>query len=312
MLGLVEPEGAERGPVTKVAITGSSGLIGGNLAVELEADGYDVLPVVRGNRDDPRTLWDPASSWIRPGALEGVDAVVHLAGASIGEGRWSQARRETIRSSRVDATRLLVEHLAQLSVAPALVLASAVGYYGDRGDAELTEDSLPGSGFLATLVQDWEAEAVRAGESGSAVAVLRAGVVLTTRGGALPRMLTPFRFGVGGPLGSGTQWVPWVSLDDAVSAIRFAIDSRLDGVYNLVSPGILRNRDFGKALGAALHRPAFLPAPAFALRLAFGDTADEMLLASQRVSSAKIEAAGFRFRHSDLASALPGILADKR
>lgn len=292
----------------KVAITGSSGLIGTALRRRLETEGHDVLRVIRGNPETPSAIWDPGSGWFRPGALEGVDAVVHLAGESIGSGRWSDSRRKELLASRVETTRLLVDQLAAMETPPALVSASAIGYYGDRGEEMLDETASKGSGFLADLTGAWEAEARRAEEHGSPSALLRFGIVLSREGGALPRMLLPFRFGAGGRLGSGRQWMSWVTLDDAIAATMHVLEGRLAGVYNVAAPGPVTNREFTRALGKALRRPAIFPAPAFALRLMLGDSADELLLSSQRVVPARLLESGFSFEHPELESALQAVL----
>lgn len=300
----------------RVAITGSSGLIGTALAAHLAAGGHEVLRLRRGAASAAAgagpAAWDPAAGWIAPGALAGCDAVVHLAGASIGEGRWSARRRRELRASRIDATRLLVAHLETLPQRPAvLVCASAVGYYGDRGDAVLDESAAAGSGFLADLVRDWEAEARRAERLGVRVALPRFGVVLARHGGALPRMLLPFRFGLGGRLGSGRQWMPWVTLEDTVRAIAFALaEPALAGAFNVTAPQPVTNAEVTRALGRQLHRPALMPVPRFALRLALGEAADELLLSSTRAVPSRLLAAGFAFTHPDLAGALAAVLGE--
>ena len=294
----------------RVAMTGSSGMVGTALGASLERDGHEVLRMRRGLRPDPSAVWNPAEGWIREGALEGCDAVVNLAGASIGEGRWTASRKALLRSSRIDSTRLLVDHLGRLASRPGvLVSASAVGYYGDRGDDLLDEDEPPGSGFLATLARDWESEALRATELGVRTILIRSGLILSTTGGALPRLLLPFKFGLGGRLGSGKQWSPWIALADHVAAIRHLLASDVAGPVNLVAPEQVTNRDFTRAVGGALGRPTPLPAPAFALRLALGQMADELLLDSQRVSSERLQHAGYQFTHPRLAGAFEAVLA---
>lgn len=296
--------------MSRIAITGSSGLIGRTLSDRLRADGHEVLRVLRGNPSDPAALWDPAKAWVREGALDGVDAIVHLAGASVGEGRWSKERKAELVASRVPATRLLVDHLATLKNKPAaFVAASAVGYYGSRGDETLTEDSSPGDDFLAKLCIDWERESLRAAGLGIRTAVLRFGVVLTKQGGALGKMLLPFKMGVGGKLGSGKAWMAWVSLDDVVGALVHALNSDLRGVVNVTGTPAT-NAQFTKALGAALHRPTLFPLPPPALKLMFGsDQAEELLLTSQRVESRKLSESGYAFAHAEVGEALKAILA---
>lgn len=295
--------------MSRVAVTGSSGLIGTAVRNRLGDAGHEVVRVLRGNPSDPAALWNPATGWVREGALDGVDAVVHLAGESIAEGRWNAARKAALAASRVPATRLLVDHIATLDRKPAaLIAASAVGFYGDRGDEPLTEASASGTGFLAGLVRDWERESLRAGDLGLRVALLRFGVVLHKDGGALPRMLMPFRFGLGGRLGNGRQWMPWISRDDAAAAVVYTVENDLDGAVNVVAPGAVTNAEFAKALGRALRRPALLPTPKIGLRLLLGQAADELLFASQRVVPERLQERGFAFAHPGLEAALAAAL----
>lgn len=290
-----------------VAITGSSGLIGTRLAAHLEAAGHRVTRVRRGRTDDS---WDPPSGWIGAGAFEYVDAVVHLAGASIGERRWTAARKRELRESRIVATRLLVEHFATFDPPPhVLVSASAVGHYGDRGDQELTEDASPGNGFLAALTEDWEREALLAEPHGIRVVTPRFGVVLAKHGGALPRMLFPLRLGLGGPLGNGRQWMPWVTLHDAVRALEFVLTHEVRGAVNVVAPGAATNREVTQAIARELHRPALIPVPGFALKLLLGQLAEELLLWSTRAAPQQLADHGFQFEHPALDVALPAVLA---
>lgn len=255
--------------------------------------------------------WDPMSPHIDAAPMEGTDAFVHLSGSSIGDARWTPARKAALRSSRVDSTRVLVDALAQLRQKPKVfVCASATGYYGDRGDEILIESSDPGTDFLALLARDWEAEAMRAERAGIRTVRLRYGVILSDAGGALPRMVTPFKFGVGGRFGSGRQWMSWITLDDAIEITRLAIvNDAFAGPVNIVAPDPVRNADFARALAKALHRPAIFPAPAFALRLVLGEMADPLLLSSQRVRPERLLAMNYAFRCSDLAAALESILA---
>jgi uncharacterized protein (TIGR01777 family) len=290
----------------RVAITGSSGLIGTELRQRLAAAGHEVVRVRRGELGSAPVVWKPAEGWIQDGALEGCDAVVHLSGVSIGDKRWTAKRKQALRSSRIDSTRLLVEHLGTLTHKPKVfVCASAVGLYGDRGDEVLTEDAPAGEGFLADLVQDWEREARRAEALGIRVLSIRTAPVQTRKGGSLPRMLTPFKFGVGGRLGSGRQWMPWIELSDHVRAVEWVLThEELSGPVNLAAPGAVTNRDFKKALGQHLHRPTLFPVPAFVLRLVFGQLGKELLLFSQRVRPAKLLESGFTFEHPEVDDAL--------
>jgi len=296
----------------RVVITGASGLIGATVVTALRARGDDVTPLVRRPPGAGEARWDPAAGSIDSGALAGAAAVVHLAGAGIGDKRWSATRRQEIVSSRVQSTALLARSLAELDRPPSvLVSASAVGVYGDRGDEELTEASGPGSGFLAELCRAWEDATGRATQAGIRVVRLRSGVVLSAHGGALARQLPLFRLGVGGRLGSGRQWLSWISLADEVGAVLHALDEpSLEGPVNATAPTPVTNRDFTAALGRALHRPAVLAVPGFALRVALGsDLASEMVLAGQRVLPAKLSASGYEFSHADIDTALAALLA---
>jgi len=296
----------------RVAITGGTGYIGSALRRLLEARGDEVIVVRRGRPADPQAMWDPARGWFMLGALEGVDAVVHLSGASIGAQRWTAARRAELRASRIDSTRVLVDHLRSLEQPPkVLVIASATGYYGSPGAVECSEDAPKGSGFLADLVADWEREADRAMEIGMRVVHARLGPTIARDSELIERVALPFRLGLGGPLGSGRQWFSWVATEDVARALAFMLDqSSLSGPVNVVAPRAATNLEFTKALGRALHRPTVMPVPAFALRLMFGrDLADEMLLADQRAVPAKLLAAGFSFTHATIEQALDAAFA---
>jgi uncharacterized protein (TIGR01777 family) len=242
-------------------------------------------------------------------AAEGADALVHLAGASIADGRWNAARKNLLRTSRVEATRHLMGALSMLKQPPRVIVASsAIGYYGDRGDETLTEASAPGNDFLPELCREWEAENARGSEFGARVVMLRFGIILATHGGALPQITLPFKLGAGGRLGSGRQWMSWLTLAEAVGIIRFAlVNSNLSGPTNAVSPNPVQYEEFTRVLAKTLHRPALFPAPAFALRLALGEMADALLLSSQRIKPFKLEQAGYRFVQPELASALAEI-----
>ncbi len=297
----------------QIAITGASGLIGTALGAALRADGHTVRPLVRGGGrgGEGAVAWDPAAGTIDAAGLEGVDAVVNLAGAGIGDKRWSEDRKREIRASRTRGTDLLARTLAGLDRPPAVLLsASAIGYYGDRGDEVVTEHSAPGDDFLADLVQAWEAAAAPATEAGIRTVFLRTGIVLARHGGVLPRLALPFKLFVGGRLGSGRQWVSWVALDDEVGAVRFLLDrDDIAGPVNLVAPEPVTNAELAKALGAALHRPAAVPVPAFGPRLVLGrEMADELLFASQRVRPGVLIDAGYPYRHTAIAGALEAVL----
>lgn len=296
----------------KVLISGSRGLIGSALASALTGGGATVARLVRGaaKPDAARITWDPPSGEIDRAALEGFDAVIHLAGENIASGRWTAARKAKIRDSRIQGTRLLAEALSELRSPPQVfVSASAIGYYGNRGDEVLNENSKPGTGFLAEVCQEWERAADPASGRGTRVVHPRFGMVLSPLGGALGRMLTPFRLGAGGVVGSGKQWMSWISLDDAVGALVYCLENHsLSGPVNFVAPQAVTNRDFTRTLGQVLGRPTVLPAPAFALRLALGEMADALLLSSQRVEPARLVAAGYAFLHPGLEAALRNLL----
>jgi uncharacterized protein (TIGR01777 family) len=295
---------APRAPL-RIAIAGASGLIGSELSRRLQGDGHTVLRLVRRQPKDAREVrWDPEAGRVDAAGLEEVDAVVNLAGENVGE-RWTEERKRRIRASRVDGTRALAEAIAGLARKPnVLVNASAVGIYGNRGDERVDEMSAPGGGFLAGVVRDWEASTEPASKAGIRVVLPRLGVVLTARGGALARLLTPFRLGVGGPIGSGAQWMSWVALDDAVDVLYLSlVDDRLSGPVNAVA-GAVTNDEFVRTLGRVLNRPAILPLPAFALKLAFGEMAQETILYSQRVEHRKLTQLGYSFEHPELESAL--------
>lgn len=254
--------------------------------------------------------WDPAAGRLDGAALDGLDAVVHLAGEDISRGAWTAAKKARIRQSRVEGTALLARTLASLDRPPAvLACASAVGYYGDRGDEALTEESPPGTGFLASVCRDWEAAASPAVEAGIRVLHLRFGVVLSPAGGALARMLGPFRMGMGGPIGSGRHYVSWIAIDDALGAVVHALSSEtLRGPMNVASPGPVTHLEFARTLGRVLGRPTLLAVPAFGLRLLFGEMATEVLLASQRLEPARLLSTGYEFRYPNLEGALRHLL----
>ena len=329
----------------KVAITGSSGLVGTALTHLLSREGHTVVRLVRsgtgakngknGGRKAARSetksgasskrgnvvdvLWNPNTCDLEgepfgdeQDKVEGVDALVNLAGASIAGESWTAERKAVIRSSRIHTTRELVCALEKLKARPKiLVSASAIGFYGNRGDETLTEESKPGDDFLARVCQEWEAEAVKAEALGIRVVRTRFGIILAKHGGALPQMMRPFKFGMGGRVGSGQQWMSWVTLQDVLAILRYVMENRaINGAVNVVAPQPARNADFAKELGRAMHRPAAVPAPAFALEFALGEMAEALLLTSQRVAPTRLSQLGYRFQHSDLASALAAVLSD--
>lgn len=292
----------------KIAIAGASGLIGSALVPELTGRGHDVLRLVRRSPSAPDECnWDPAAGTLDRGALDGVDAIVNLAGATIGQ-RWSQSARERILSSRVETTRLLAETAAASSPHPALIVASGIGFYGDRGDDELTEDSDRGTGFLADVCEAWETAAEPARAAGARTVHLRQGIVLSADGGALAKLLTPFKFGAGGRVGSGDQYWAWVSLEDVVAAYAWALEGDASGPVNVVAPQQVTNAEFTKTLGRVLGRPTVIPLPAFAVRTMFGTMGEEMLLGGQRAVPARLQDARFAFAHPDLESGLRAAL----
>ena len=294
----------------KVLVTGSTGFIGSALVSALTAAGHQVTRLVRKLAGAGEVRWDPTAGAIDTGGLEGHDAVVHLAGENIA-GRWTAAKKQRIRESRVNGTRLLTEALAKLSRRPrALVCASAIGYYGDRGEEKLREGSPPGKGFLADTCVAWEAAAKPAADAGLRVVHLRIGVVLHPAGGALKQMLLPFKLGAGGVIGSGRQYMSWIALDDLIGIFQHALaNDSLRGPANAVAPNPATNREFTKTLGKVLSRPTIFPMPAFAARLAFGEMADELLLASTRVEPARLAASGYSFAYPQLEAALRHLLS---
>jgi uncharacterized protein len=300
----------------KILVAGSTGLVGTALLGALAGAGHTVWRLIRpestvrgGAKDGFDVLWNPTTGELGEAAV-GADAVVNLAGASIGGGRWTAERKGLLRSSRVDTTRALVAALAKMKAQPrVLVSASAIGYYGSRGDESLAEESAAGKDFLASLAREWEAEAQNAEALGIRVVRARFGIILARQGGALAKMLLPFKLGVGGRVGSGQQWMSWVTLEDVVGILRLALENRaVQGAVNVVAPGAVRNAEFTKELARALHRSALFPAPAFALRMALGEIADALLLSSQRVIPQRLQQLGYRFLHPELPATLNNIL----
>jgi uncharacterized protein len=293
-------------PRRTVAITGGSGMIGTALTWLLRTGGHTVRWITRTpDRARGDIGWDPDAGTLDPAALEGVDTIVHLAGANVGE-RWTPEHKRAILASRELGTRTLAAAILGMEEAPdALISASAIGYYGDTGSKMIDESAPNGDGFLADVCAAWERETERVATAGIRVAIARTGIVLSPLGGALAKMLPPFRFGLGGPLGSGKQWMSWISLDDQVGALHHLImDPACRGIYNLTAPSPVPNAVFVQTLGDALHRPALIPVPGFALTALFGEMAQATILDGQRVHPERLEAAGFQFQHRSLAEAL--------
>lgn len=282
----------------KIAITGSSGLIGSALTAHLRTAGHEVIEMQRGPASDPAAIWNPAEGWVREGALTGIDAVVNLGGASLGEGRWSDERKQVLCSSRIDATRVLVDHLREHNIRPSVFIqGSAVGYYGNRGEERLDEAAAPGDDFLANLTHDWEAEAQRASEVGARVVFARTAFVIDREADAFKRLTMPIKFGIGGKLGSGRQWFPWIHLQDHVRAIEFLLTEDIAGPVNLAAPETLTNAGITKVIGSVLGRPTFFAVPGFALKLLLGEMAQALLLGGQRIVPASLSAANFTWTY---------------
>jgi uncharacterized protein (TIGR01777 family) len=296
----------------KIVVTGASGLVGRKLVATLRRHGFEVLRLVRqAPAADDEVRWDPDGGTIDAAGLQGVTGAIHLAGDNIASGRWTEAKKDRIRNSRVRGTELLAGTLAQLSPKPrVLVAASAIGYYGARGKEALDETAAQGSGFLASVCGEWEAATAVARNAGIRVVHARIGVVLASDGGALAKMKVPFLLGVGGRIGDGSQYMSWITLNDLVSALVFALErDDIEGPVNCVSPTPVTNADFSQTLGRVLKRPAILPVPKFALRLGLGsDMANEMLIGGARVIPASLHAHGFRWEHKTLEAALRSIL----
>lgn len=292
----------------RILIAGASGLIGSALKVKLPEHGHAIIPLVRGNA--PGVRWDPLAGTLDPTALVNIDAIIHLSGEGVASGRWTAAKKRAIRDSRVLSTQLLSRAIQESETPPKVWLcASAIGYYGDRGDDTMSEASPPGTGFLAEVCKEWEAATHPAVESGVRVVNLRFGVVLDARGGALKTMMAAFKLGLGGVIGDGKQFISWIALEDAAAAILHVLQlETYAGPVNIVSPNPVRNAELTQALGAVLHRPTLLPMPTFAARLVFGEMADEMFLASTRVEPKKLREGGFQFRWPDLIPALEHIV----
>jgi uncharacterized protein len=291
----------------RIAITGSTGLIGSALSQHLTGGGHEVVPVVRGEPRPGEIGWSPSDGRLDAGDLVGIDAVVHLAGAGIGDHRWTDTYKRVLMDSRVDSTALLADRLAALGAdgPRTLVSGSAIGYYGDRGDEILDESSSSGEGFLAEICRAWEDATAAATAGGVRVTHVRTGIVLTSKGGALKKLLPLFKLGVGGRFGNGRQWMSWISLTDEVRAIEHLLTSDVQGAVNLTAPGPVRNADFADTLGDVLKRPTWLPVPGFGPKLLLGaELADALLFDGQRVQPTVLSGDGFAFEHPDLATAL--------
>jgi uncharacterized protein (TIGR01777 family) len=294
---------------SKILVSGSSGLIGAALLPSLQSSGWSVVQLVRGQTTgEGRIAWDPAQP-LAPQIVSGFDAVIHLAGESI-FGRWGEAKKAKIMNSRVDGTLNLSQALAHAEEKPKVFISgSAVGYYGNRGDELLREESAPGAGFLAQVVEKWEEATMPAVQADIRTAHIRTGVVLSAKGGALRTMLTPFRLGLGGRIGNGRQWMSWIHVQDMVGAIHHILkNDLLQGPVNMVAPKPVSNAEFTKTLASALSRPAIFPMPDFVVKTVFGEMGEELLLASQKVEPARLISSGYPFRFSDLRSALQNLV----
>ena len=294
----------------KVLITGSSGLVGSALTDFFVANGDEVIRLLRRSARADSPVWDPENGEIDLAGVRDISAVVHLAGDNLGEGRWNDRKKNSILNSRVKGTQLLSEFFAATEHKPnVIVSASAVGYYGNRGEERVDESSEPGKGFLADVCRQWEEATASAVDVGIRVANLRLGLILSAEGGALKKMLLPFRIGLGGVIGSGKQYMSWVSIDDVIGTIQHIIaNEAVRGPVNLVSPNSVSNREFTKTLGQVLNRPTIFPMPAFAARIAFGEMTDELLLSSTRVIPKKLMDSGYEFRHPELGGAFEHLL----
>ena len=296
----------------KVLVTGATGLVGSELVPFLTKQGHDVYRLTRGKAHEAHDIvWDPSRNQFPKGRIEGTDVVIHLAGENIAGKRWNSAVKSELRRSRVEGTKLLCETITQLETLPkTLICASAIGFYGDRGSEMLNETSAGGTGFLADVCREWEAASEPARAKGIRVVNLRTGVVLSTKGGALAKMLPPFKMGVGGVVGSGTQYWSWITIDDLVGVINHCVThEKLSGPVNATSPCPVTNYDFTKTLGTVLGRPTIFPMPAFAARIALGEMANDLLLASAKVLPNRLSESGYQFLYPSLEPALRHLLA---
>jgi len=295
----------------KIVVSGSSGLIGTQLVTKLSSSGHDVIRLVRRSPKSGEIQWNPKSGTLDAAALEGVDAVIHLSGAGIGDKRWTAGYRKEILDSRTASTALLATTIASLSRKPSVFLSgSAIGIYGARNDEQLTEVSTHGTGFLAEVCEQWEAAAKPAIDAGIRTVFLRTGIVLTPKGGALKKLLPLFKLGVGGKFGNGKQWQSWISLDDEIGAIEHLLSTKVSGAVNLTAPNPVTNAEFTKVLASVLKRPAVVPVPTFAPKILLGgELADALLFTGQRVIPAALNASGYMFKHTTLESALRSLLS---
>ncbi len=297
----------------KILITGASGLVGTELQKSFAEKGYEMLLASRSEpKNETYVRWSIEEGFAEPEKLEGIDAVVHLAGENVSGLRWSDEKKKAIRDSRVLGTRNVVDAISKLKNKPKVFVASsAIGFYGERGDEEVNESSAVGSGFLSDVSKEWEAESRRAEDAGIRTVLLRTGIVLSKDGGALGTMLTPFKLGVGGVVGNGKQWMSWISMEDEIAIINFVIENEnIRGAVNAVSPNPVTNQEFTKALGEVLYRPTFLPLPEFAVSMVFGEMGDALLLASTKVLPKRLMDAGFEFKYPDLKPALVNAISN--
>ena len=295
----------------KIVVSGASGLIGTQLVAKLSTSGHEVVRLVRRSPKAGEIQWNPKSGTLDASALEGVDAVIHLSGAGIGDKRWSDGYRKEILDSRTDTTALLANTMASLSRKPSVFLSgSAIGIYGARNDEQLTEVSTHGTGFLAEVCEQWEAAAKPAVDAGVRTVYLRTGIVLSPKGGALKKLLPLFKLGVGGKFGNGKQWQSWISIDDEIGAIEYLLTANVSGAVNLTAPNPVTNAEFTKVLASVLKRPAIVPVPTFAPKILLGgELADALLFTGQRVIPAALNASGYSFKHTTLESALRSLLS---
>ncbi|MDH3493125.1 MAG: TIGR01777 family oxidoreductase [Acidobacteriota bacterium] len=299
----------------KILITGATGLVGSALIRALEPENHEIYRLSRSTPDSDHDIqWDARDGFTGDEAkkLEGLDAVVHLAGENVAGGSWTEERKGRIRDSRVVGTRTLVKALSETKEPPKILIgASAVGYYGDRKNEVVTEESGPGEGFLGEICIEWEAEINKALEFGARVAIPRIGIVLAKDGGALEKMVTPFSYGLGGTVGSGEQWMPWIAIDDLVDILVYALENdEVSGAFNATSPNPAQNKDFTEALASVLNRPAFIPVPAFGIKLIFGEMGNTLLLQGARVIPRRLEQLGYKFKFPELEPALAHVLGD--